>query len=223
MFMIYEAEAPTLMRMRCVRCAMDGQDTTATFLLSAASGHAMAACATHREVTSRVMTTYTGKSDDGLRLLFALTAMECSGVPLVDPADHPAPLLALQPKAEEAARAAGPRDGDKLIAALGVYGIPAWLAEDSGVSYVLAGLDKTRDEGQAHTGPKVFLYSGENADLAPADHIDPWACALYDGDGEFVDILFTARGGLGLDAECAYAALCLAAWLDLHAEKYLRG
>ncbi|MFJ1606998.1 hypothetical protein ACIOHS_27045 [Streptomyces sp. NPDC088253] len=222
MFMIYQAEAPAVMRMRCVRCAMEGQDTTATFLVSAASGHGMAACATHREVTSKVLTTYTGEQDDALRLLFALTAMECSGVPLVDPADHPASLVGLQAKAEQAARVAGPRDGDKLIAALAVYGIPAWLAEDSGVSYVLAAVDGTADEGEAHTGPKVFLYSGENADLDPADHIEPWSCALYDRTGEFAEILFTAEGGQGLDAECAYAALCLAAWLDAHADKYPR-
>ncbi|MEU7323368.1 hypothetical protein ABZ682_22875 [Streptomyces griseoviridis] len=57
---------------------------------------------------------------------------------------------------------------------------------------------------------------------APADHIEPWACALYDGQGEFLEILFTAEAGQSLDAECARAAVCLAAWIDAHAERCTR-
>lgn len=131
-------------------------------------------------------------------------------------------LLALQEEARKRAAKGGPTDGCKLIAALGAYGIPAWLADDNGVSYVIAGVDRTADEGDAHTGWKVFLYSGESADLDPADHAEPWACALYDGAGEFSHILFCAAPGLDLDAECAHAALCLAAWLTAHAHEYPR-
>ncbi|MFD3609021.1 hypothetical protein ACFWXA_13270 [Streptomyces atroolivaceus] len=131
-------------------------------------------------------------------------------------------LIALQQQAKKAAAKAGPTDGQKLIAALGAYSIPAFFAEDSGVSYVLVGVDQTADEGDAHTGPKVFLYSGENADRTPAEHDEPWTAALYDGEGEYVDQLFTAKAGLPIEAECAHAALCLAAWLADHADSYPR-
>ncbi|MET9321955.1 hypothetical protein ABZX75_17435 [Streptomyces sp. NPDC003038] len=131
-------------------------------------------------------------------------------------------LVALQQQAKKAAAKAGPTDGEKLIAALGAYGIPAFLAEDCGVSYVLVGVDQTADEGEAHTGPKVFLYSGENADRTAAEHDEPWTAALYDGDGEYVCQLFTAQAGLPIEAECAHATLCLAAWLADHADRYPR-
>ncbi|MEU6595340.1 hypothetical protein ABZ923_40140 [Streptomyces sp. NPDC046881] len=233
MFTTYQAEAPSVLRMRCVRHALEGHDVAAEFLISASSGHGMAACGEHREVTTRVLADFTGTDDVELQALFALTGLSCTGEPLMVVAEPdrperralplvPARLLELHGRAREAAREAGPRDGDKLIAALAVYGVPSWLHEDCGVSYVIAGVDRTRDEGLAHTGPKVFLYSGENADLAPADHTEPWACALYGGDGEFVDILFTAQAGMGLDAECAHAALCLTAWLDEHADRHPR-
>ncbi|MGW2074233.1 hypothetical protein ACWCPK_38330 [Streptomyces sp. NPDC001953] len=131
-------------------------------------------------------------------------------------------LAALQGQAEKAAAAAGPTDGDKLIAALAVYGLPGFLVEDSGISYVLVAVDRTADEGQAHTGPKVYLYSGENADLPTDEHEEPWTAALYGGDGEYSNELFTAQAGIPLDAECAHAALCLASWLTAHGDKYPR-
>ncbi|MER6984532.1 hypothetical protein [Streptomyces carpinensis] len=133
-----------------------------------------------------------------------------------------AELAAQHEAARKAAAQAGPTDGDKLIAALGQFGIPAFFAEDCGVSYVLVGVDRTADEGDAHTGPKVFLYSEENADLTPEQHTEPWAAALYDGEGEFSHVLFTAQAGLDLDAECAHAALCLACWLTAHGGDYPR-
>ncbi|MFF4148431.1 hypothetical protein ACFY0A_46100 [Streptomyces sp. NPDC001698] len=124
--------------------------------------------------------------------------------------------------AREAAANAGPKDGDKLIAALTELGIPAFFADDCGVSYVLVGVDCTTDEGDAHTGPKVFLYSGENADLEPEEHTEPWTAALYDGEGEYIDQLFTVGLGLDLDTECAHAALYLTVWLAAHAADYPR-
>ncbi|KQW13553.1 hypothetical protein [Streptomyces sp. Root369] len=233
MFMTYQAEAPAVLRMRCVRCALENLDTAAEFLMSAASGHGMATCAQHCEVTARVLTVFTGIDDAELRALFALTALAGNGDPLPvvaepdRPRAHavqviPARLLELQGKARKAAREAGPLDGHKLIAALEVYGIPGWLAGEGGASYVLAAVDGTADEGEAHTGPKVYLYSEESADQVPADHAKPWACALYAADGEFADVLFTTQAGMDLDAECAHAALCLAAWLDVHADRYPR-
>ncbi|WP_381792916.1 hypothetical protein [Streptomyces niveus] len=131
-------------------------------------------------------------------------------------------LIALQQQAKKAAAKAGPTDGAKLIAALGAYCIPAFFAEDCGVSYVLVGVDQTADEGDAHTGPKVFLYSGENADRAPAEHDEPWTAAPYGREGEYLNQLFTAQVGLPIEAECAHAALCLAAWLADHANRYPR-
>ncbi|MGW6460144.1 hypothetical protein ACWF94_30150 [Streptomyces sp. NPDC055078] len=129
-------------------------------------------------------------------------------------------LIALQQQANKAAAKAGPTDGAKLIAALGAYYIPAFFAEDCGVSYILVGVDQTTDEGDARTGPKVFLHSGENADRSPAEHDEPWTAALYDGAGEYVNQLFTAQAGLTIEAECAHAALCLATWLANHADRY---
>ncbi|MGW6391170.1 hypothetical protein ACWFR1_11835 [Streptomyces sp. NPDC055103] len=129
-------------------------------------------------------------------------------------------LVALQQQAKKAAAKAGPTDGEKLIAALGAYYIPAFFAEDGGASYVLVGVDQTADAGEAHTGPKVFLHSGENADRTPAERDEPWTAALY--DGEYVNQLFTAQAGLTIEAECAHAALCLASWLADHADRYPR-
>ncbi|TFV33176.1 hypothetical protein E4K10_30315 [Streptomyces sp. T1317-0309] len=76
-------------------------------------------------------------------------------------------LAALQGEAEKAAAAAGPTDGEKLIAALAAYGLPGFLVEDSGISYVLVAVDGTADEGLAHTGPKVYLYSGRTPICPP--------------------------------------------------------
>jgi hypothetical protein len=132
-------------------------------------------------------------------------------------------LAAQRGYAVKAAATAGPRDGHKLVAALAEFGIPAFLhLDDGGISYVLAAVDRSTDEGEAHTGPKVYLYSGENADLDPADHEEPWVAALYDADSEHIDVLFQAPSGLGLAAECAEAALMLAAWLGANAGRYPR-
>jgi hypothetical protein len=132
-------------------------------------------------------------------------------------------LTAQHGYAKKAAAAAGPRDGDKLIAALAEFGIPAFLhRDDGGISYVLVAVDRSSDEGEAHTGPKVYLYSGENADVDPADHEEPWVAALYDADSEYLDELLVAPSGLDLAAECAEAALRLAVWLDANADRHPR-
>ncbi|MFE9127774.1 hypothetical protein ACFYOF_20605 [Streptomyces sp. NPDC007148] len=59
--------------------------------------------------------------------------------------------------------------------------------EDSGISYVLVAVDRSADEGQAYTGPKVCLYSGENADLPVDEHEEPWTAALYGGDSDYIN------------------------------------
>ncbi|MCX4609448.1 hypothetical protein [Streptomyces mirabilis] len=132
-------------------------------------------------------------------------------------------LTMQQRYARKAAATAGPTDGDKLVAALKEFGIPAFLVrDDGGISYVLVAVDRSTDEGEAHTGPKVYLYSGENADVDPAEHAEPWVAALYDADSDYVDELFVTPAGLDLAAECAEAALLLAAWLDANADRYPR-
>ncbi|MET8638741.1 hypothetical protein [Streptomyces sp. NPDC004680] len=61
-------------------------------------------------------------------------------------------------------------------------------------------MESTADERQAHTGPKGYLYPGENADLPAAEHEEPWTAALYSGDGEYTNELFAAQVGIPLDA-----------------------
>ncbi|MCX4458538.1 hypothetical protein OOK58_42250 [Streptomyces sp. NBC_01728] len=132
-------------------------------------------------------------------------------------------LTMQQRYARKAAATAGPTDGDKLVAALKEFGIPAFLVrDDGGISYVLVAVDRSTGEGEAHTGPKVYLYSGENADVDPAEHTEPWVAALYDADSDYVDELFVTPAGLDLAAECAEAALMLAAWLDVNADRHPR-
>ncbi|PWI16012.1 hypothetical protein DI272_18950 [Streptomyces sp. Act143] len=132
-------------------------------------------------------------------------------------------LAAQRGYAKKAAAAAGPHDGDKLVAALAEFGVPAFLyLDDGGISYVLVAVDRSADEDEAHTGSKVYLYSGESAYLDPADHEEPWVAALYSANGEHVDVLFEAPSGLDLAGECAEAALRLTVWLDANAHRHPR-
>ncbi|WP_405893776.1 hypothetical protein OG272_15995 [Streptomyces sp. NBC_00104] len=131
-------------------------------------------------------------------------------------------LLAQQRYAEKAAARARSHEGGKLVVALAEFGIPAFLHEDRGVSCVLVAVDRSADEGEAHTGPRVLISSGEHADRPAGEHDEPWSAHLYDGTGEYVDELFVCPAGLDLSAECAQAAMSLASWLTANADRHPR-
>ncbi|QNT94895.1 hypothetical protein HEP81_04622 [Streptomyces griseofuscus] len=131
-------------------------------------------------------------------------------------------LAAQRSYAEKAAARARTHEGGKLVVALNEFGIPAFLHEDRGVSCALVAVDRSADEGEAHTGPRVLISSGEHAMRAAGEHDEPWAGHLYDSDGGHVAEVFESPSGLSLAAECAEAALRLAIWLDAHADRHLR-
>ncbi|MYS77881.1 hypothetical protein GTY88_46790, partial [Streptomyces sp. SID5926] len=66
------------------------------------------------------------------------------------------------------------------------------------VSCVLVAVDRSADEGEAHTGPRVLISSGEHAMRAAGEHDEPWAGHLYDSDGGHVAEVFESPSGLGL-------------------------
>ncbi|MET8609763.1 hypothetical protein [Streptomyces misionensis] len=123
--------------------------------------------------------------------------------------------------ATKAAARARTHEGGKLLAALREFGIPAFLHEDHGVSCVLVAVDRSADEGQAHTGPRVLISSGEHAVRAAGEHDEPWAGHLYGSDGTRIEQVFEAPSGLDLADECAEAALRLAVWLNTNADTYI--
>ncbi|MGY3199768.1 hypothetical protein [Streptomyces sp. TE5632] len=131
-------------------------------------------------------------------------------------------LTVLHGYARRAAARARTHEGGKLIAALAEFGIPAFLAQDRGVTHLLVAVDCTTDEAKAHASPRVLISSGEHATRPADEHDEPWAGYLYDSDGEHTDPVFTAPSGLGLDEECAEAALRLARWLDAHGDRHAR-
>ncbi|HLL33853.1 MAG TPA: hypothetical protein VK545_08160 [Streptomyces sp.] len=124
-----------------------------------------------------------------------------------------------------AAAAAGPTEGDKLRAALDAYGVPSFPAggvSDGGVTYVLVAVDQTRDEDAAHTGPRLHIAFGEDANRPAADHDEPWTVHLYTAGGDWEAALFTAPGGLDVDEESAITAWFLVRWLRDNAHRYPR-
>ncbi|MFI2434691.1 hypothetical protein [Streptomyces sp. NPDC018693] len=129
-------------------------------------------------------------------------------------------LTAQRGYAKKAAARARTHEGGKLVVALGEFGIPAFLHEDRGVSSVLVAVDRSADENQAHTGPRILISSGEDAMRPAGEHDEPWAGHLYGADGECLDEVFEAPSGLDLAEECAEAAMRLAAWLDANADAY---
>ncbi|MFE2424991.1 hypothetical protein [Streptomyces hokutonensis] len=212
-FTIHVRGFPSWFTMPCVACEILGRTTQAATSVEASSGLGLAACEPHLEVTEKVMTKLTTYDDAVLRSAFISAGL--TG----EPKDG---LTRLFQTATKAAASGGPTEGDMLRAALAVFGIPSFFVNDRGVTYVLVAVDRTADEGDAHTGPRVFLHSGEDA-MRPADqHTQPWTASLYAADGSYIDEPFSARPGLPLAEECANAALNLACWLLMHADCYPR-
>lgn len=131
-------------------------------------------------------------------------------------------LTAQHRYAKKAAARAKTHEGGKLAAALAEFGIPAFLHEDRGASCLLVAVDRSADENEAHTGPRVLISSGEHAMRAADEHDEPWAGHLYGADGTYITDVFEAPSGLNLPAECAEAALRLAVWLDANADRHPR-
>ena len=123
-----------------------------------------------------------------------------------------------------AAEKAGPTEGDKLRAALAVYGISSFPfpVNEGGVSYVLVAVDRTSHEGDAVTGPHLAIASGEAVERPAADHDKPWNANVYAGDGTRLAHAFTAPTGLTVDEESAVTAWALVRWLDANAARFPR-
>ncbi|MET9321956.1 hypothetical protein ABZX75_17440 [Streptomyces sp. NPDC003038] len=66
---------PAYFAMPCVRCLLGDRRSQATVLISATSGHGLAACEAHREETARVVPEIEVDDDGVLRALFALTGL----------------------------------------------------------------------------------------------------------------------------------------------------
>ncbi|MGW3445641.1 hypothetical protein [Streptomyces sp. NPDC001076] len=206
---------PSWFSMPCVACEILGRKGEAFTSVEATSGLGLATCEPHLKVTEQVMTKLRDYDLAGLRAAFI-----SAGLTTEQGAKDA--LTRLFETATDAAAACGPVEGDMLCGALARFEIPAFLAEDRGISYVLVAVDRTTDEVDAHTGPRILLHSGEHA-MRPADqHDEPWTASLYAADGEYVDELFTARPDLPLAEECANAALNLACWLTASAHRYPR-
>ncbi|MEU2264990.1 hypothetical protein ABZ568_00750 [Streptomyces olindensis] len=206
---------PPWFRMPCIGCEILGRKGEAMGVVTATSGLGLASCLSHLDMTTQVMRTLTSYDLAGLRAAFiaaGLTTGQVAGNV----------LITMFQAAKDAAATGGPTEGGMLRAALAAYGIPSFYAEDGGVSYVLVAVDRTDDEGAAHTGPRVLLHSGEDAGRPADQHDEPWAASLYAADGEYINELFTARPGLPLAEECATTALSLACWLVANAHRYPR-
>ncbi|MFC9604587.1 hypothetical protein ACFTTN_14150 [Streptomyces niveus] len=63
---------PTYFAMPCVRCLLEDRRSQATVLISAASGHGLAACGTHREATATIVPQIQVDDDNALRVLFGM-------------------------------------------------------------------------------------------------------------------------------------------------------
>ncbi|MDQ0961987.1 MULTISPECIES: hypothetical protein [unclassified Streptomyces] len=214
-FAVRACKVPDWFQMPCIACEITGDDGRAVCVVTATSGLGLAACPDHTDVTQQVLRTLRSYELAGLRTSFVTAGLTAE--------PHPSQTLtAAYRKARDAAAKAGPTEGDKLRAALTAFGIPSFFADDRGVTYVLVAIDRTANEEEAHTGPRVFLHSGEDA-MRPADqHTQPWTASLYAADGSYIDEPFVAEHGLPLDEECATAALTMACWLTAHAHRYPR-
>ncbi|BBA98319.1 hypothetical protein RVR_4457 [Actinacidiphila reveromycinica] len=72
---------PTHFAMPCVRCLLSNRHSQATVLISAASGHGLAACEAHRGATATVVPEIEVDDDNALRVLFGLPELpEAAGV-----------------------------------------------------------------------------------------------------------------------------------------------
>ncbi|NDK24686.1 hypothetical protein FSY75_09395 [Streptomyces sp. TR1341] len=63
---------PAYFAMPCVRCLLDSRHSQAIVLISAASGHGLAACGAHREATATVVPRIEVDDDNAVRVLFGL-------------------------------------------------------------------------------------------------------------------------------------------------------
>ncbi|WP_228980189.1 hypothetical protein [Streptomyces sp. DH12] len=63
---------PAYVAMPCVRCLLSGRRAQATVMISAASGHGLAACTEHREETATVVPRIQVDDDNALRVLFGV-------------------------------------------------------------------------------------------------------------------------------------------------------
>ncbi|MEU1824226.1 hypothetical protein ABZ502_17585 [Streptomyces abikoensis] len=139
------------------------------------------------------------------------------------PERHPAVITPARYSLDVALAAvtsAGPSEGDVLRAALTACAIPSYKANDGGTSCVLVPINRTANEGDAHTGVKLLISSGEDAERPAEAHDEPWSAHLYGPENDFIDSVFTAPDFLSLDEESALTAWAVLRWLEANAESY---
>ncbi|MCT9075264.1 hypothetical protein [Streptomyces fulvoviolaceus] len=117
-----------------------------------------------------------------------------------------------------------PTEGDVLHAALGAYGVPSSPMWECGITYRVIPLDTTANGEDVHTGPRLFVQSGESADRPIDAHEEPWTVTLHNADGEQIRTLYNGShvpGGIAEEsADCAKFA---ASWIRDNAHARLSG
>lgn len=98
-----------------------------------------------------------------------------------------------------------PLEADTLRAALRALGFSVYEDGDGGFTWLVVPLAKDTAEEDMHSGLHFRIASGERADRPAAEHEEPWTAHVYDGNGNYVDLL-RAPAGLSLAEESALCA-----------------
>ncbi|MBC9731418.1 hypothetical protein [Streptomyces sp. TRM68367] len=131
----------------------------------------------------------------------------------------PGSYIELRPVDEPA-----PTEGDVLHAALGAYGLPSSPMWECGITYRVIPLDTTATSQDVHTGPRLFVQSGESADRPIDAHEEPWTITLHNADGDQIRTLYSGSHVPGnIAEESADCAKFAASWIRDNAHAHLPG
>ncbi|MFD0386490.1 hypothetical protein ACFQ2B_40555 [Streptomyces stramineus] len=112
-------------------------------------------------------------------------------------------------------------EADVLRGALSTYGISAYDGGEGGATYLVVPFNPHADEDSARLEPHFLVSSGEDAHRLMAGHDEPWSASLYDGNGDYVDTLDTAPGGLTLVEDSAHCARAIAVYIADHRRDWI--
>ncbi|MEU6379609.1 hypothetical protein [Streptomyces sp. NPDC046909] len=131
----------------------------------------------------------------------------------------PGSYIELRPVDEPA-----PTEGDVLHTALGAYGIPSYPMWECGISYRVVPLDIAAAGEAVHTGPRLYVQSGDYADRPIDAYDEPWTITLQNADGDLIDTLYSgSRLPGGIAEESAHCAQFAASWIRANAHAHLPG
>ncbi|MEU6357578.1 hypothetical protein ABZ896_51175 [Streptomyces sp. NPDC047072] len=131
----------------------------------------------------------------------------------------PGSYIELRPVDEPA-----PTEGDVLHAALGAYGVPSFPMWECGATYRVVPLDTAAAGEAVHTGPCLFVQSGDSADRPIGAYDEPWTITLHNADGDLIDTLYSgSRLPGGIAEESAHCAQFAASWIRANANAHLPG